>query len=130
MPFWRFDRKKGVKMMEKKEQTKKTSLFFQLCVASPAMPLQMDAPTHAKDEPPRGARAKLVMVLARFCRIAPIEHISFVPESKRWKRFFDGKRGINDATSSVCTVICFPDPANQLSTTLANPNTSKATVVT
>ena len=74
-------------------------------------------------------KTKLVMVLARFCRIAPMELISFVPGT-RWKRFFDGKRGINAATSSVCTATCFPDPANQLSATLANPNTSIATVVT
>ena len=92
--------------------------------------LQLESAKNAKNEPPRRAFTKLVVVLPRFCRIAPIEHISFVPESTRWKRSFDGKRGINAATSSVCTVICFPVPTNKLSTTLANSNTSIATIVT
>ena len=48
----------------------------------------------ANAEPPRLAFTKLVVVLARFCRIATIEHVSFV-------RFFDGKRGINAATSCL-----------------------------
>ena len=46
------------------------------------------------------------MVFARFCRIAPMEHMSFVPETTRWKPFFDGKSGIKN-----CNVT---DPANCL----------------
>ena len=90
--------------------------------------VESEKPTKA--EPVRWTLTKLVIVLLRFCRIAQLEPMSFVPESTRWEPFFDGQRGSNAATSSVCTVICFPDPTDQLSTTLANPNTNITTVET
>ena len=69
----------------------------ELATTSTIMFPQLDSAIPAKDEPPRWARTKLLMVFPRFCRIAPMEHISFVPESTLLRR---------QAWHQLCNILC------------------------